>query len=161
MIEYKQGSIFDSTCEVLTAPVNCEGIAGKGLALQFKKRFPPEFFIEPYRQICMADDFRPGRVAVLQIAPVLNLPWILFFPTKIYWSHPSKIEYIQKGLEALQHACSLKQEGFTFTSLALPALGCGLGGLPYADVREEIEHYLKDLPLHIEVYEPHPIYETC
>lgn len=158
MIHFKQGSIFDSTCQVLTVPVNCEGIVGKGLAYEFQKRF--YYFLKQYKKICMDENFRPGKLGIIRSLAEASYPSLLLFPTTIYWSHPSKIEYIEKGLQALTHAC-LREESFCAPSLAIPALGCGLGRLAWKDVKQTLLQYLP-LLIHtsIEVYEPKNSYAS-
>lgn len=142
MIEIIQnGDIFNSKCEVITNPVNCYGVMGKGLALEFKKRFPDMF--RHYQFLCYE-----GRLT-------LGNPWvydfprrILLFPTKQHWKYPSKIENIEKGLQHL----IIKYPDIA--SIAFPALGCGLGGLQWKDVKQVIIDQFENTDIFVELYEP-------
>ena len=140
-----QGDIFKSQAQVLVNPVNCVGVMGKGLALEFKKRYPD--LDREYRSDCRAGRIRPGTVVIYPAGAgrlVANLP------TKDHWRQPSRMEYIILGLDGLAaHITSRK-----VTSVAVPAIGAGLGGLPWPPVKEAIEQIL-DLPgLSVEIYPP-------
>mgnify|MGYP004458914883 FL=1 len=143
MLHFVHGDIFKSQAQVITNPVNCVGVMGKGLALAFKNAYPRSF--DEYRKLCTAGVLRPG-VPCLSSA---DTRLILLFPTKDHWRNPSKTEYIEDGLKFLaEHYQKLGIE-----SLALPKLGAGLGGLPWAIVRSLIVKHLGSLPINIEVYE--------
>lgn len=129
MIKKRTGSIFESSADAYVNPVNCEGVAGKGLALQFRKEFPDNF--EFYRRECRVGKVRPGVLAVYQRNSPIPPRWIINFPTKDLWRNPSRIEFIQDGMASLALWCvhtSVK-------SVAIPALGCGLGNLDWKVVR--------------------------
>lgn len=144
MIEFKKGDIFTSTCEALVNPVNCEGVMGKGLAKAFKDRFPLMFPV--YQKLCAKGEMRIGDPRV----GIYDNVKIVLFPTKDSWRNPSKIEYIDQGLQTLKE----KLKPWAVQSLALPALGCGLGGLEWTDVKSLIVKYLGTESIPIEVYEP-------
>ena len=138
MIRFVQGNIFDSACEALVNPVNCVGVMGKGLALQFKRRFPANF--TSYTAACRRRDLAPGRLHVFDTgagAPRL----IVNFPTKLHWRDPSRLDHVTQGLHALTGAIAAN----TIRSIAIPPLGCGLGGLSWPDVRQLILHHLSPL----------------
>lgn len=124
------GDLFAAQSEVLVNPVNTVGVMGKGLALAFKRRFPE---IEaPYRRACATGDLVPGRV---QFLSTRSGTWIANFPTKRHWRNPSQLSWISTGLQSLMSGMTER----SLTSVALPALGCGLGGLPWPDVETEIQ----------------------
>ncbi|MBH8599603.1 MULTISPECIES: macro domain-containing protein [unclassified Thermoactinomyces] len=144
MIRYVKGNILESDAEALVNPVNCVGVMGKGLALQFKKSYPSNF--NQYVQACKAGKLKPGIVY-----PVFEQEkWILNFPTKRHWRQKSKLEYIEQGLQDLIRIIETKD----IQSVAVSALGCGLGGLNWDEVKKLIEQYLGSLDIDIYVYEP-------
>lgn len=139
MIRYTTGSLFDAKAEALVNPVNCEGVMGAGLAKEFKDRFPEAS--QAYMAACARGGLRPGRLHVFDYK-VGSVPrWIVHFPTKGTWRKPSMLEWVAWGLEAL--AASIQRRGIA--SIAVPALGCGKGGLQWLAVREEIIRYLSTL----------------
>ena len=143
MLYFVHGDIFKSQAQTITNPVNCVGVMGKGLALAFKNAYPRSF--NEYRKLCSVGTLRPG-VPCLSNADIRA---ILLFPTKDHWRNPSEIEYIEDGLKFLaEHYQEMDIE-----SLALPKLGAGLGGLPWAAVRSLIVKHLGALPICVEVYE--------
>lgn len=142
MIRYVHGDIFLSTMQTITNPVNCVGVMGKGLALEFKNRYPRQF--ADYRKMCMAHQIAPGVPAVTNA----DCRSILLFPTKDHWRNPSEIQFIDEGLKYLAE----HYEAMGIRSLALPKLGAGLGGLRWDDVKKLIEKHLGSLPVEIEVY---------
>lgn len=145
MIHYIQGDIFLSAAQVLVNPVNCVGTIGKGLAYGFKQRFPKNY--AAYVEDCRERLIEPGMV----VYGKENGKIIANVATKDHWRNPSRYAWVSNGLDVLaQTAFHLE-----FTSLALPALGCGNGGLEWPRVKKLIEQHLRDLPFSIEVYEPH------
>jgi O-acetyl-ADP-ribose deacetylase (regulator of RNase III) len=124
VISYTSGDIFDSTCEALVNPVNCVGVMGAGLAKQFSKRFPAN--TEFYRIACDQGIVRTGEIFWTKQEEL----YIANFPTKDDWRNPSKLEYIETGLECLKHDA----HGWNIKSIAMPKIGCGLGGLLWEDV---------------------------
>ena len=146
MIRYVQGDLFESGADALVNAVNTVGIMGKGLAWQFKNKFPLSF--EDYKQACSAGRLSPGG---LHIAKLGDEPIIINFATKSDWKLPSKIEYIENGCIELKKYLTRHPN---VKSVAMPALGCGNGGLVWGDVRKVIEKHLMNIPTQILVYEP-------
>lgn len=143
MLHFVHGDIFKSQAQVITNPVNCVGVMGKGLALAFKNAYPRSF--DEYRKLCTAGALRPG----VPCLSYTDTRAILLFPTKDHWRNSSRLEYVNDGLKYLaEHYQEMGIE-----SLALPKLGAGLGGLPWAAVRSLIIKHLGSLPINIEVYE--------
>ena len=127
MIRFKKGDIFSQGTEAITNPVNCEGIMGKGLAKQFKTRFPENF--TAYAKACSQNLVVPGQIFVFQQA---EMPfYILNFPTKRHWRNPSQIEDIETGLKDLYNLIQTRN----IASISIPPLGCGLGGLEWKEIR--------------------------
>jgi O-acetyl-ADP-ribose deacetylase (regulator of RNase III) len=135
LIEFVSGNIFDSDCQALVNPVNCVGISGKGLALAFKNKYPQMF--QAYRQTCLDGKLTVGQ---LHIWPDKE-KFIVNFPTKIHWRNPSQLQWIEMGLVAL--AEFVKENNIV--SIALPKLGCGLGGLEFAEIKEKLINFSKQL----------------
>ena len=142
MLTYIEGDLFSSPAQVLVNTVNTVGVMGKGIALEFKKRYPEMF--ETYKKQCDKHNLTIGRL-MLWYAPD---HWILQFPTKEHWRNPSKLEYIEKGLMAFVR----KYADYNITSIAFPKLGCGKGELNWTDVKTVMEKYLKDLPIDVYIY---------
>ena len=142
-IRYVSGNIFASTAQVLVVPVNCEGVAGKGLALQFKERYPRWFHV--YQLSCQMGLIQIGR-------PMLDVdlhPIILRFPTKAEWRKPSHLDYIESGLAA---TADLLYNYSSVESIAFPKLGTGLGGLVWEEVQTLMDYYLGLLRCDVTVY---------
>ena len=149
MIEYKTGDILAEDAEALINTVNCVGIMGRGIALQFKKAFPDNF--KAYEAACKREEVQPGRMFVFETNQLTNPRYIINFPTKRHWRGKSRIEDIDAGLKALVE--EIKNRGIR--SLAIPPLGSGLGGLDWAQVRLRLEKALCDLDdLEVIVFEP-------
>ena len=150
MIEYKTGDVLSEKAEALVNTVNCVGVMGRGVALQFKKAFPDNF--KAYAKACKADEVRPGRMFVFETNRLDNPRYIINFPTKRHWRGKSRIADIESGLVAL--AGEIRERGIR--SIALPPLGSGLGGLEWAEVRSRIEAALGELAaaVSIVVFEP-------
>jgi O-acetyl-ADP-ribose deacetylase (regulator of RNase III) len=137
-------------------PTNCEGIMGKGLALKFKEAFPSNY--SAYYAAYIDKKLEVGKVLLHKLKPMPTKPkllptdpkWIINFPTKDHWRDGSKLEYITAGLWDMR-AQLIKNK---ISSVAIPALGCGLGGLNWLNVRDEIDLILEDAGLVVEVYEP-------
>lgn len=144
VITFLKGDLFASKAQTLVNTVNCRGVMGKGIALEFKKRFPGlfQFYVNAY----LSGEVKIGSVTIWK-GPER---WVLNFPTKDDWRKPSNYEFIEKGLVDLRG----KMVGWEITSLAIPALGCGLGSLDWNKVKPMIEIYLGDLEINVEVYEP-------
>lgn len=150
MIQFQTGDLLASNAEALVNTVNCVGIMGRGVALQFKQQFPANF--RAYEAACRRGEVQPGRMFVTetgQFAP----KWIINFPTKRHWRGASRIEDIEAGLAALVDVVQV----FGIRSVALPPLGSGLGGLDWVRVRPLIERSLGSLPeTEVLVFEPRP-----
>jgi O-acetyl-ADP-ribose deacetylase (regulator of RNase III) len=156
MIELKMGDILAEDAEALVNTVNCVGIMGRGVALQFKQAFPENF--KAYERACRQGQVEPGRMFVFDTGQLTHPRYIINFPTKRHWRGRSRIEDIQTGLDAL--VAEVRRRGIR--SIALPPLGAGLGGLPWADVRSRIERAFLALPdVHAVVFEPTPTSETA
>jgi O-acetyl-ADP-ribose deacetylase (regulator of RNase III) len=157
MIEWRKGDLFSSGVEVLVDPVNCVGVPGAGLALAFKRLYPKA--TREYIDACRRGLLRPGNVLLVasQKSPVKA---VCFFPTKDDWRDPSTIEYVHSGLVALARAMITPRGDLGLPSgiqsIALPALGCGLGGLEWPAVKREIESALSKISEHRRVlcFEP-------
>lgn len=149
MICYVRGDILKAESEALVNAVNCVGVMGRGIALEFKKAFPDNF--RAYADACRRGEVRPGRLFVFYRGYLTMPRYIINFPTKRHWRDKSRIEDIEAGLAALvQEACSRR-----IRSIAIPPLGSGLGGLNWAEVRWRIEASLRDLPeVEVLVFEP-------
>ena len=139
---FSNGDIFTSDAKCIVNPVNCVGVMGKGLALSFKKKYPEMF--ENYQEFCKDGLIKPG-VCFLYHAADRD---ILNFPTKFHWKNPSEMEYIEKGLDWIV------ENKDRFESIAFPAIGCGLGGLEWSDVKSLILDKLGDTNIRLELYEP-------
>ncbi|MCP4911482.1 MAG: macro domain-containing protein [Oligoflexia bacterium] len=145
MIIYKTGNIFNSSAQVITNPVNCVGVMGKGLALKFKAKFPNMF--SDYMEKCSSGELKPGHPYLWED----DFSQILNFPTKRHWKQKSQLKDIEEGLNYLAQNYS----SMGISSIAFPPLGCGLGGLQWSDVKPLINKYFEDLPdLDVYVYEP-------
>ena len=148
MYEYRNGDLFESGCEALVNTVNCIGVMGAGLAFAFRKKFPQ--MNQDYIKICKAKALRPGLMHIWTNSEG-NPKYIINFPTKDDLS-PSKLKYITSGLDKLKQVV----ESRGIKSIAIPALGCGLGGLPWGVVQTHIENFAKSLPedTKVLIYEP-------
>ena len=133
-IEITSRNIFESDKDMIVCPVNCLGVMGKGLALQFKKAFPDMF--EHYRQICKQDLLAIGKLLIWRGKGVNKD--ILCFPTKHYWWRPSKMEYIEQGLEKFVNTYKNKN----IKSIAFPLLGAGCGQLDNEELLKIMEKWL-------------------
>ena len=133
------GNFLEADTEALVNTVNTEGVMGKGIALQFKKKYPEMY--EVYRRACDAGEVRPGMMHVFERKDMLNPRFIINFPTKRHWRSPARMEDLQSGLQAL--VFEIKERNIR--SIAIPPLGCGNGGLDWAIVRPTIERALHDL----------------
>ncbi len=149
MTELKHGDLLTADVEAVVNAVNCVGVMGRGIALQFRKAYPENY--EAYRAACDRKELQPGRVLVHRLARLGNLRYVINFPTKEHWKGSSRMEYIVSGLEALvQEVRALK-----IRSIAVPPLGCGLGGLVWDEVRPRIERAFETLPeVRVLLYEP-------
>lgn len=138
--------IFQSKAQTLINTVNCAGVMGKGIALEFKERFPEMF--EDYLERCERKEVKPGIPYLYKRLPPPN---IINFPTKDHWKSVSKISDVEHGLEyLLSH-----YKEWEVTSLAIPALGCGNGRLEWKAVGPLIHRYVRQMDIPVELYAPH------
>ena len=146
MLRYVDSPLFQSSARVLVNTVNTVGVMGKGVALEFKNRFPEMYRL--YRDHC-----RSGRLRVGQLWLYRTLGrWVLNFPTKAHWRSPSKIEYIRAGLEKL--VATYQDRGID--AISFPLLGCGNGRLDFnTQVRPLMEQYLRSLPIPVYIHRRH------
>lgn len=149
MIKYTTGDMLVDSSEAIVNTVNCVGVMGRGIALQFKKAFPENF--SAYDVACKRGEVEPGKMFVFETQTLTNPRYIVNFPTKRHWRGKSRIEDVESGLRALVDEIRTRN----IRSIAIPPLGSGLGGLNWTQVRALIEEKLSDLSdVEITVYEP-------
>ncbi len=151
MIHYTQGNILESPAAALVNTVNLMGIMGKGIALQFKTQFPNNDKL--YQKACKTGDIGIGKLFVTKQSTIFGEKIIINFPTKKDWRRPSEYAYIQAGLDDLINVI----EQYHITSIAIPPLGAGNGGLNWGQVRSMIEQSLSNSNIDIFVYEPNAL----
>ncbi len=155
MLYFTKGNLLEADVEVLVNTVNCVGYMGKGIAFQFKCSFSENF--RAYQKACKSGKIKPGHIFIYETGFLNNPKYIFNFPTKRHWREQSKLEDIQSGLVSLVYWI----EQLQIKSIAIPALGCGLGGLPWANVRKLIEQQCIDLKsTDIFIYEPEKFIQT-
>lgn len=139
--------LFTSGCEALVDPVNCLGAHGGGLALAFARRWPDA--CAAFTRSCKRGDVRPGAIFVEPCPGPAK--WIVFFPTKDDWRNDSELAFVRDGLQSLTRVIDTHD----IRSIAVPALGCGIGGLRWLDVRPLIEAWATTVPAtQVHVFEP-------
>lgn len=143
MLIYRRTSILESPAQTLVNTVNCVGAMGKGLAHAFKEREPKMF--QAYKRICDERQLEPGKLWLWRG----DNGWVLNFPTKVHWRNPSKLEWIEQGLEKFVAA----YEAQCITEISFPRLGCGNGGLEWEDVRPVMEHYLGQVSIPVYIHD--------
>jgi len=149
MIEFRRGDVLQANAEALVNTVNCVGVMGRGIALQFRKEFPENY--AAYKKACDRRELVPGKVFVFKLDLLQYPRYVINFPTKRHWKGKSRIEDIQAGLNALVE--EVRARGIK--SVAVPPLGCGLGGLDWSQVRPMIETAFLALPeVEVLVFEP-------
>lgn len=149
MIHLTKGDIFEADVEALVNPVNCVGVMGLGLALQFRKRFPDNF--RDYARACKRGQVEPGRMLIHKTGRLAGPKYIINFPTKRHWRNASRLSDIDSGLDSLVKEI----ERLRISSIAIPPLGCGLGGLQWSEVHPRIEKALASVPdVRATVFEP-------
>lgn len=162
MITYREGDLFESNCQTLVCTVNCKGVMGKGIALEFKQRFPTMY--NEYRNVCKyGDALRNGGDLWLYTYENLSqlTLWdtdgklnkgrqskILCFATKEHWKDPSLLYWITRGLNTFRE----KYKEWGITSIAFPKLGCTNGGLRWGSVQLIMEDKLEGLDIPVEIY---------
>jgi O-acetyl-ADP-ribose deacetylase (regulator of RNase III) len=147
---YKRGNLLDAKVDALVNAVNAVGVMGKGIALQFKYAFPENYIA--YKKASERNEIAVGKVLVVPVNDLNGVKFIINFPTKQHWRNPSKLQWVKDGLKDL----SEQIDKYNIKSIALPALGCGNGGLDWVVVKPVIEQYLSDLDIDVLVYEPSP-----
>ncbi len=145
MVEVQVGNILDSKAQTLINTVNCVGIMGKGIALEFKRKFPDMY--RDYIKRCKAGEVKLGQPYIYR---TLHLPWIINFPTKDHWRSVACLDDIERGMKYL--IAHYKEWGVT--SLAVPPLGCGEGQLEWRIVGPTMYRYLKQMDIPVELYAP-------
>lgn len=149
MIEQKTGDLFQEDVEALVNSVNCVGVMGRGIALQFKKAFPENF--RAYAQACKKGEVQPGRMFVHDLGHMTSPRYIINFPTKRHWRAKSRIEDIEAGLDAL----AVVIQELNIRSIAIPPLGTNLGGLNWREVAPRIKEALGRIDnLDVRLFEP-------
>jgi O-acetyl-ADP-ribose deacetylase (regulator of RNase III) len=149
MIRYITGNLLNARADALVNAVNTVGVMGKGIALMFRRAFDENF--RAYAAACKRGDVRTGRMFVTERSAVLGPRWIINFPTKDDWRTKSQLSWVEEGLRDLRRVILEN----SIQSIALPALGCGNGGLDWADVCTKIDEVLGDLAsVDIQVYGP-------
>jgi len=149
MFRMCSGDLLEAESEALVNPVNCVGVMGAGLALQFRDRWPE--VVPSYEAACRSGDLAPGQVFVV---PIEGARYIIHFPTKAHYRDPSRLEDIERGLQSLVQAVS----DLGIRSIAIPALGRGLGGVDWAKIRPLIMDAFVDLPrVRVLLFLPHSL----
>lgn len=152
MVELKRGDLLKQDAEALVNTVNCVGVMGRGIALQFRKAFPENYKV--YAAACKRGEVQSGSMLVFETHQLTNPRYIINFPTKRHWRDKSRIIDIECGLEALIR--EVLDRGVS--SIAIPPLGCGLGGLKWSEVRPRIERALGKVPdVQVWLFEPEDI----
>ena len=142
-----RGNLFNSNAQTLVNTVNCVGVMGKGVALEFRRRFPEMF--EAYRRVCRDRALHPGQILPYR----RSQPWILNFAVKGHWRNPSRLEWVESCLDRfVKHYRSLN-----ISSVAFPWIGASNGGLPWEPVHDLMRQYLMPLSdIHVEIVEFDP-----
>lgn len=149
MIEFTTGDILEADVEALVNTVNCVGVMGRGIALQFKNAFPDNF--RAYEAACERGEVRPGKMFMFETGKLGNPKFIINFPTKRHWRAKSRLEDIEAGLRALVEEIHTRG----IRSVAVPPLGSGLGGLDWTEIKPLItEAFRGSDRVHIRIFEP-------
>lgn len=144
MIYLTHGNLLEANVDALVNAVNCVGVMGKGIALQFKKTYPENFIA--YKNACDKNEVQPGKMFIFKT----NNKFIINFPTKRHWKDNSNYNDIALGLKSLVNTIN----NLKIQSIAIPPLGCGLGGLDWNKVKNMIEHTFENSNVKIMLYEP-------
>jgi len=149
MIQEATGNLLHADAEALVNTVNCVGVMGKGIALQFKQAYPE--MAKAYEKACKRDELKPGQMQVWPTGALHGPKYVINFPTKRHWRGKSRIEDIESGLIALVQAI----REHDISSVAVPPLGCGNGGLAWSTVRPMIEEAFSEIPdVHVSLFAP-------
>lgn len=149
-INYIQGNLLkQDDVDAIVNTVNCVGVMGKGIALQFKNKWPANY--KAYETACKKELVTIGRMFIYDSGGLIKPNFIINFPTKNHWRGNSKIEYIQDGLSDLIN----QVQRLSIKSIAIPPLGCGNGGLEWKEVKHLIEQAFSELPtVEVRLFEP-------
>jgi O-acetyl-ADP-ribose deacetylase (regulator of RNase III) len=148
-MKYVTGNLLDANTEALVNTVNTIGVMGKGIALQFKDRFPSNF--KAYAAACKRGEVKTGKMFVVKEVTLQGQTVIVNFPTKTEWFRKSQYSFIEEGLLDLVRVI----QEYKIRSISLPPLGCGNGGLRWEKVKPLMEKYLQPLTdVDIYVFEP-------
>ncbi|GAA4913719.1 O-acetyl-ADP-ribose deacetylase (regulator of RNase III) [Stackebrandtia albiflava] len=145
MIALVGGDLLKDDADVLVNPVNVVGVMGRGLAAQFKRAYPENF--AAYRRACERGELRVGTVLAV---PIPHARWVVNLPTKRHWRAASRLEDVAAGLDGLVDFL----ERTPVDSVAVPALGAGLGGLPWPEVEALTREKLGTLEVTVRLYAP-------
>lgn len=149
MITFVQNkNIFDFEVDAIVNTINCVGVMGKGIALQFKHKYPANF--KEYKYQCDKGDIQLGKVFVFHNDLIKKPKYIINFPTKKHWREKSQYQFIDLGLKSLNEEIKKRN----ITSIVIPPLGCGNGGLEWSRVKNLIINILSDSDIDIVVTEP-------
>lgn len=148
-MKYITGNLLEADTQALVNTVNTVGVMGKGIALQFKERFPINYKL--YADACKKGEMVIGKMFVVKENTFQGEKIIINFPTKTEWFKKSQYNYIEEGLKDLVRV--IKE--YSIQSIAVPPLGCGNGGLKWDKVKLLMDQYLGSLSnISIQVYEP-------
>lgn len=148
-IIFKKGNIFSSDKQTIVNTINCVGVMGKGVALGFRLRYPEMY--EKYKEFCKKKQIAIGKLWLYK-QPQRDSQWVLNFPTKFHWKYPSKMEYLEVGLQKFVE--TYREKGIT--SIAFPLLGTHNGGLDKIEVLNMMHFYLEKCSIPIDIYEYDP-----
>lgn len=155
MLHFTEGNLLDAEVEAVVNTVNTVGVMGKGIALMFKERFPENFRL--YKHACDMNNVKTGQVFVTYPGGVVWPRVIINFPTKQHWRENTRLSYIRDGLQDLVRVIQSEN----ISSIAIPPLGCGNGGLDWVDVKNEIETHLGGIDgIEVVVYQPTAKYQN-
>lgn len=147
LVSIQTGNIFTSQCQTLVNTVNCDGVMGTGIALEFKLRLPDMF--EQYVEHCKRNRIAIGKLWLYKPPPdSREQHWVLNFPTKLHWKYPSKIEYLEAGLE--KFVATYQARGIQ--SIAFPVLGSANGGIPEEESLALMQKCLAQCDIPVEIY---------
>ena len=148
-MKFIHGNLFDSQAKAIVNAVNTVGVMGKGIALDFKERYPSN--MSAYKEACSDGAVQIGKVFPVKVTESNTVDWVVNFPTKKHWKGKSDIDWIKAGLVDLKKFI----KSHNIESIAIPPLGAGHGGLSWGEVRKCIEDELSGLTgVEIEIYEP-------
>lgn len=148
MIIYKKGNLLEDHAEAFVNAVNTVGVMGAGIARQFKQKFPEMF--EQYEKDCQQGNVKLGQMHIYKRTSQTSPKYIINFPTLEHWSDQATLENIEKGLANLIQIT----KKLNIHSIAIPPLGCGIGGLNWADVKVLVEQTFANENIQVHLYEP-------